>query len=187
MTLEVIAEKEKSKAEDLTPIQKMVRACIQCGTCTGSCPNAFAMDVTPRAMWRRVLAGDVEAVFESRTFVLCSACYTCTLRCPRGLPLTDAIFALKQMAARQGRDRHRSSVLFYKAFMKSVQKHGRVSETEFMLRYFVSMKNPLLPFEFAPLGMRLLGKGILPLSVPVKGNPRLATLFRKVSELEDAK
>jgi heterodisulfide reductase subunit C2 len=187
MTREAFAEEEKEKAEELAPIQEMVRACIQCGTCTGSCPNAYAMDITPRAMWRRVLAGDLEGVFDSRTFVLCSACYTCTLRCPRGLPLTEAVFALKQMAARRGGDRHRASTLFYKAFMKSVEKHGRVQETEFMLRYFVSMKNPLLPFEFAPLGMKFLSKGILSPGIPIKGNPRLAKLFRKASELEDAK
>ena len=187
MTREALVEEEKNKAEDLSPIQAMVRACIQCGTCTGSCPNAYAMDITPRAMWRRVLAGDLEGVFKSRTFVLCSACYTCTLRCPRGLPLTDAVFALKQMAARQGRDRHRSSILFYKAFMKSVRKHGRVHETEFMLRYFVSMKNPLLPFEFASLGIKLIGKGILSPGIPVKGNPRLTPVFQKALELEETK
>ena len=58
MTREELVGKKKNKSEDLAPIQKMVRACIQCGTCTGSCPNAYAMDITPRAMWRRVLADD---------------------------------------------------------------------------------------------------------------------------------
>jgi len=34
--------------DSLATIRNMVSACIQCGTCTGSCPNAFAMDLTPR-------------------------------------------------------------------------------------------------------------------------------------------
>ncbi|MCP4680860.1 MAG: heterodisulfide reductase, partial [Desulfobacterales bacterium] len=47
----------------LQPVQDMVNACIQCGTCTGSCPNAFAMDSTPRKMWRMVLSGRADDIF----------------------------------------------------------------------------------------------------------------------------
>ena len=61
--------------DDLAPIRDMVQACIQCGTCTGSCPNAFAMDRTPRQMWRLVLTDRQESIFSSQTFSLCSACY----------------------------------------------------------------------------------------------------------------
>ena len=43
--------------EGLAAVREMVQACIQCGTCTGSCPNEFAMDVTPRRLWRLVLTG----------------------------------------------------------------------------------------------------------------------------------
>ena len=85
-------------ANVLAPIQEMVRACIQCGTCTASCPNEFAMDHTPRKLWRLVLMGLTEQIFQSKTFVLCSNCYCCTLRCPRGLPLTEAMEALKGIA-----------------------------------------------------------------------------------------
>jgi len=31
----------------LNRVKEMVQACIQCGTCTASCPNAFAMDHPP--------------------------------------------------------------------------------------------------------------------------------------------
>ena len=46
-----------SQPDELASVKEMVRACIQCGTCTGSCPNAFAMDYTPRHLWRMVLMG----------------------------------------------------------------------------------------------------------------------------------
>ena len=131
----------------LSDVRRMVAACIQCGTCTGSCPNEFAMDVTPRKLWRLVLTGQVDAVFQSRTFSLCSACYYCTLRCPRGLPLTEAMSALKQIAAREGMVQHRQGILFYRSFLESVRRHGRVREMEFMTLYFNGMKNPLLPFD----------------------------------------
>jgi heterodisulfide reductase subunit C len=170
---------------DLEAIREMVQACIQCGTCTASCPNEFAMDLTPRRLWRMVLMNRSEAVFASRTFTLCSNCYTCTLRCPRGLPLTDAMSALKQIASRLNLKKYRASSYFYQAFISSVRRHGRVREIEFMTLYFSRLKNPLLPFRFAPLGMKLLAKGKLPLQMPSKGTGKLEALFTKVEALEN--
>jgi heterodisulfide reductase subunit C2 len=171
---------------ELEPVQEMIRACIQCGTCTGSCPNAFAMDCTPRQLWRLVMLGQVEAVFESRTFMLCSACYTCTLRCPRGLLLTEAMHALKQIAARKHFKRYRSSTAFYRNFIESVRRHGRVNEFEFMAFYFAEMKNPLLPLRYTPLGLRLLAKGKVSPKLPLRRSRLLETIFRKVATMEDS-
>jgi heterodisulfide reductase subunit C len=177
-------EEAKPPEDDLAPVREMVQACIQCGTCTGSCPNAFAMDRTPRQMWRLVLTGRREAVFTSQTFSLCSACYYCTLRCPRGLSLTEAIGRLKQIAAGEDRPLYKKSVRFYLSFIDSVRRHGRVRETEFMTLYFLSMKNPFLPLKFSSLGLRLLGKGKVSLQVPSRGKRPLEAIFRKVAELE---
>ncbi|MCF8081249.1 MAG: 4Fe-4S dicluster domain-containing protein [Desulfobacterales bacterium] len=174
-------------ADDLAPVQELVLACIQCGTCTGSCPNAFAMDRTPRQMWRLVLTGRKEAIFTSQTFSLCSACYQCTLRCPRGLPLTEAIGLLKQIAARNRLPLYKKSCLFYESFLSSVRRHGKVREMEFMTLYFLSMKNPFLPLKFSSLGMRLLGKGKVSLQVPSRGKRPLEALFQKVAEMEAEK
>ncbi len=180
-------EKVENSGDDLAPIQEMVQACIQCGTCTGSCPNAFAMDRTPRHMWRLVLTGRKEEIFSSQTFALCSTCYTCTLRCPRGLPLTEAIGRLKQVAARERISLYKKSVRFYESFISSVRRHGRVREMEFMTLYFMSMKNPFLPLKFSGLGMRLMGKGKVSVQIPSRGKRPLEGLFRKVEELEAGK
>jgi heterodisulfide reductase subunit C len=175
----------KHKTSDtLFEIRKMVNACIQCGTCTGSCPNAFGMDFTPRYLWRLVLTEQKEEIFKSRTFGLCSACYYCTLRCPRGLPLTEAMSALKQIAARENPDFYRRSVLFYKNFMDSVRRYGRVREAEFMTLYFVELKNPLVPFQFAHLGIKLMLKKKISVRFPSRGNHQLESIFRKVKEME---
>jgi heterodisulfide reductase subunit C2 len=169
----------------LGPVRKMLRACMQCGTCTGSCPNAAAMDVSPRYMWRLVLMGDAAQVFQTTTFALCSTCYTCTLRCPRGLLLTDAMSALKQIAVSEKLGRYKSSNLFYGAFMESVRRHGRVREMEFMTLYFISMRNPMVPLKFTPLGMRLMAKRKIAIEFPSKGTGRLDALFRRAESLED--
>jgi heterodisulfide reductase subunit C len=188
LQLERVEKEKQSVAEydSLAPIQDMLRACIQCGTCTGSCPNAFAMDHTPRQMWRMVLMGQKQALFKTKTFVLCSACYTCSLRCPRGLPLTEAMGALKQIAAREDLLPYKQSTRFYKSFMQSVRRHGRVREMEFMTLYFAAMKNPVIPFRFANLGLKLMAKGKVSLHIfPKREHSNLETIFRKVQELED--
>lgn len=169
----------------LDEIKTMVQACIQCGTCSASCPNEFAMDLTPRRLWRLVLMGRAETVFSSKTFDLCSNCYTCTLRCPRGLPLTEAMAALKQAASQMGLKRYRPSTLFYRDFMESVRRHGRVREMEFMTLYFTHMKKPLLPLRFAPLGIRLVAKGKVGLQLPSKGKGKLDALFKNVEAIEN--
>lgn len=168
----------------LDHIRKMIRTCIQCGTCSGSCPNEFAMDHTPRRLWRMVMMGREAEIFRSRTFDLCSSCYTCTLRCPRGLPLTEAMAALKQAAFRQGLAPYRQSKLFYQSFLQSVRNHGRVREMEFMTFYFTRLRHPLAPFRYAPLGIRLMRKGKLGLQVPSKGSGKLEAIFRKTEEIE---
>ena len=175
---------DRPERDPLDSIREMVLPCIQCGTCTGSCPNAFAMDKTPRRMWRMVLMGETDAIFNSRTFILCSSCYYCTLRCPRGLPLTDAMNALKQIAARNNLAKYKPSILFYKKFIESVRRHGRVREMEFMTLYFGALKSPLVPFKFAPLGVKLLQKGKVSFQVPSKGTAPQEKLFQKVMELE---
>jgi heterodisulfide reductase subunit C len=170
--------------DSLDHVQGLVQACIQCGTCTGSCPNAFAMDLTPRRLWRMVVMGEKEQIFQSKTFTLCSACYTCTLRCPRGLELTEAMGALKQIAFREKLVKYRPSTLFYKNFMDSVRRHGRVREMEFMSLYFASMKNPFIPLRFAPLGMKLMTKGKVSIRIPTRGKRPLESIFRNVHRIE---
>lgn len=173
-------------AKALLAVQDMVRACMQCGTCSGSCPNAFAMDLTPRQMWRMLLFGLTHEVLHSRTFWLCSACYTCTLRCPRGLPLTSAMAALKRLAAAEPDQASHKKALFYAEFMHNVEKRGRVRETELMLHYFLGMHDPLLPFKYTPLGLKLLRKGKLHLGgAPGEGHlSDLGPLFAKVRSME---
>ena len=188
--MEQLAAKEVNEAKPppsdvLAPVQEMVRACIQCGTCTASCPNEFAMDRTPRKLWRMVLMGLKNQIFQSKTFTLCSNCYYCTLRCPRGLPLTEAMDALKQIAARENLAKYRQSTLFYKNFLRSVRRHGRVNEMEFMAFYFAALRNLFIPLRYAPLGARLMLKRKVSVVVPLTARRPLEAIFRKVEAMED--
>lgn len=172
--------------DEMVELKKTLGTCIQCGTCTGSCPNSDEMDFVPRKLWRMVLMDRIDSILDSRTFTLCSSCYLCTLRCPRGLPLTDAMAVLKAVALRRDIKKHRESTRFYASFMESVRRHGRVREGEFMGLYFLSMKNPLLPFRFASLGIKLMGKNKVPLELPAKaGSGNLEGLFKAVAQIEE--
>lgn len=168
----------------LSRMRTAVQACIQCGTCTGSCPNAFAMDRTPRQLWRLLLLGEMVEIFHSQTFILCSACYLCTLRCPRGLPLTELMAGLKAEAAKRGIGCHRSSSLFYDSFLANVRRHGRVREMALMTRYFTRLGRLGPPLANMGLGRRLMRKGKLKPSWPQKSSAKLDQLFACVAALE---
>ncbi|MCU0572460.1 MAG: 4Fe-4S dicluster domain-containing protein [Syntrophobacteraceae bacterium] len=175
-----------SHAEDtLSSVWTKVRACMQCGTCTGSCVNAHAMDLTPRELWRMVQLGLKDEIFASKTFWLCSSCYYCTLRCPRGLPLTETMGALKRLATAEGILKEKRSPRFYRSFMETVRRYGRVREMEMMARYFLALKSPITPLAFTPLGIRLMAKGkVAPRMPSFSGRGKLDALYRKVKEVE---
>lgn len=90
---------DRTLAQRVTPgrWEKML-ACIQCGTCSASCPTAYAMDHTPRQLWQMVRLGLEAEVLTSRTFWLCTVCNSCQVRCPRGIPITETMVALKEYA-----------------------------------------------------------------------------------------
>ncbi len=175
---------EHAAVDPMYSIREHIRACMQCGTCTGSCANSFAMDATPRQLWRMVQLGLVDEIFKSKTFSLCSSCYFCTLRCPRGLPLTVTIHALKQLAVARG-TAEKKGARFYRTFLDTVRRYGRVREMELMTRYFLAMKNPILPLSFTPLGMKLMIKGKISPEMPKLFGPgKLDGIYSKVEELE---
>ena len=79
-----------------------IRNCIQCGSCTGSCPVAHAMDITPRQIVALFRAGFLEEILRSRAIWICASCYACTVRCPEGIRVTDNLYALKRLAEQKG-------------------------------------------------------------------------------------
>jgi heterodisulfide reductase subunit C len=162
----------------LTPAGETLRNCMQCGS--------YAMDYTPRQLWHMARLGLRDEVLTSRTLWLCSTCYSCTLRCPRDLPLTETIGTLKRLAVEQGIQQHKESRNFYRAFMETVRRYGRTDEIEIMIRYFLST-NPLLALDYAPLAVTMLRKRKVNLQVPkIAGQGKLDRLFQKVEELESA-
>lgn len=78
-----------------------LRACINCGTCTGGCPSGRRTAYRTRSAIRRALMGD-ESVLQDIDIWLCSTCYYCYERCPRNIPVTDMIIKLRNIAVEEG-------------------------------------------------------------------------------------
>jgi heterodisulfide reductase subunit C len=87
-----------------------INSCIQCGTCTASCPSGRRTAFRTRQLIRRALLGLRESVLSDKDLWLCTTCYTCLERCPRGVDPTDVILAMRTMAVQSGHmlDRHKT-------------------------------------------------------------------------------
>jgi heterodisulfide reductase subunit C len=177
-------KRDTAFADDLAPEGSLVHRCIQCGTCTASCPASAAMDLSPRRMWRMVQLGLTDEVLHSKTMWLCSLCYQCQVRCPRGIPLTELITRLKEVALERGTVRWPESRGFYRAFAGVIRRYGRMREMEFMMRYFLTSA-PLRALGYIKLGVTLLLRGKVSPELPqLLGPGRLDSLFQRVAELE---
>ena len=53
-----------------------------------------------------------------------------------------------------------------------------------MTNYFAALKNPLTPFRFASLGIKLMARGKVSVKWPWKARLPLEKIFQKVNELE---
>ncbi len=112
--------------------------CIQCGTCTASCPVSYAMDVTPRQIIGMFRAGAIEELLQSRSVWICASCYHCTLRCPAQIQITDLIYALKRIAIEEEIFPKKFPVhVMSETFTDNVKRYGRNYEVGLLLRYFL--------------------------------------------------
>ena len=77
--------------------------CFSCATCSAGCPvRKVFPDYDPRRILRMILLGRGEELLASPLPWLCSTCYACQERCPQGIPVTDLLVALRNLASRTG-------------------------------------------------------------------------------------
>ncbi len=146
---------------ELAKIVELVSVCYQCGTCTASCPvvPAGGMDYTPRIIMRMLQAGMEDQVLASETIWTCATCYSCAVRCPRDIDITDVMFRLRNLALIRGYPARsgvaRRGRIYNTDFMKIVRRLGRMYELELVLRYH--LKADLLGLiGMVPAGVKML-------------------------------
>lgn len=153
-----------------------IKTCIQCGTCSASCPDAHLMDKSPRKLIRLVCLGMKDEALESRSIWLCTSCLLCTVRCPRGIRPKALMSALKQIGEEE--DLKNSDMAYDVQFMRQIFECGRVSEFYVSAPYFLSY--PQSAAHHVTLGFELISKGKLDISRDcIQGIDEIKRIFKK--------
>jgi heterodisulfide reductase subunit C len=164
-----------------------VNVCFQCRKCSAGCPLAFAMDLFPDQIIRLALLGQEDEVLSSRTIWVCSACETCTTRCPNGIDIAGVMDWLKGEAVRLGNAIAEENVAsFHRFFLESLlAAGGRLPEARLMRRYtlYNLKRQPDLGKikENLSLGWKLWKRRRVRLVGPpaLRGRGEIKELFRK--------
>ncbi len=134
--------------------------CIQCGTCSASCPLTDHMDYAPRKLFALIRDGHMEEVLRSNTPWYCVSCYRCVVRCPQQIPVTDLMYALKEMAWEHNLlPSVPNEPDLYRAFGNVVERYGRITEPLVMAGY--GSRHPRDLLSSFPVAIRLLLRGRL--------------------------
>lgn len=147
---------------DRIPGGELLNRCIQCGTCSGSCPVTYAMDYSPRQVIAMFRAGAIEPLLRSRTIWICASCYHCTARCPANIKITDLLYALKRIAIEKKVLPKKFPVYaLSENFADMVKRYGRNFETGLLLGFYLKTA-PLGLLKMAPDGFALWRRGRIP-------------------------
>ena len=175
-----------TEAKDVEFKQEVLRlagpemlTCIQCGTCSASCPTAHLMNPSIRKLVKLCLEGRKEEALHNETLWLCPSCLLCTVRCPRGIRPKAVVSALKDIAEREGvRGRDASYEEF---FLKQIKNYGRIAElpltAEFLLVY------PQAAVQSMQMGLELISKGKIGARVDrIEGRDEVKRIVEKLRE-----
>ena len=155
--------------------------CIQCGTCSGTCPVAGFMDATPRRLIAMIRADRKEQVLKSNTYWYCASCYQCTVRCPRGIDIAEMMYALKRYSMWKGS--HQKDLIgptFSETFVQTIMRSGRSYEPVLATTYlFTYGFQEMLQEAATATGLML--KGRMPLLPPrIKRLENFKRMVRKI-------
>jgi len=161
-----------------------VRVCIQCGTCTASCPSATRWEYTPSGVIAMIRAGMRDEVLSSSSMWHCLSCYYCTVRCPRNVKPTELFHILEGLANQSGfRVRGTRTPAMYRSFVSSIKSNGQVHEFGMMLRYYLTT-NPLAALKLLPMSLQMFFHKRMPLlPEKVKGRDDLSKIIQKFREV----
>jgi heterodisulfide reductase subunit C len=143
-----------------------LKTCIQCGTCSATCPSAPFMDYTPRRLIGLINANYKDEVLGSSTFWYCASCYHCTVRCPREIDIAELMYALKRYS--MWKNQYKQGLIgpvFSETFVKTIINSGRSYEPVLATTYLFTMGMQEFITE-AQTATGLMLKGRLPILPP---------------------
>ncbi|MCU7943814.1 MAG: 4Fe-4S dicluster domain-containing protein [Candidatus Thiodiazotropha sp. (ex Cardiolucina cf. quadrata)] len=114
-----------------------VKMCMQCGVCSGSCPLGKHWDHPPQEIFMMIRANKREEVLSTDSMWMCTSCYNCIARCPRGLPITHIMHGLAVYSKRLGlTQKKQPTAEFSQIFWDNLMKKGRVNELKLGLSMY---------------------------------------------------
>lgn len=151
------------------PNTSNLMACLNCGTCTASCPSSDFMEFGPRAMIRGIITGDVEDVRRSPDPWKCVQCFMCDIKCPRDVRPVYVMRALKEIAMEENNVPEIKNLVskekkLQKIFVKQIKKSGRISEFHTAVDY----KGLIGSAKEMDLGLELLLTGRIKIKNVIK-------------------
>lgn len=169
--------KEKSFSDEIS-------RCIQCGTCSSSCPMATYMDYPPRKIIAMVKHGFKDEVLKSFTPWLCSSCYSCQVRCPANIKITDIMYTLKREAIEAKTYPTKFPIpALAQEMHKLIAKNGRSSELWLVVNMYIRLKDPIGPLKYTSIGINLMKTGRMSLKKEkIKNIKQFHSLLKAVSE-----
>jgi heterodisulfide reductase subunit C len=78
--------------------------CMQCGTCSGTCPMRDDLDIPPRRIVLMTHLGLQEELEDAKTVWMCASCHKCEAMCPRDIDLPKVMEAVRQVMLRDNVD-----------------------------------------------------------------------------------
>jgi len=146
---------EDFKQEVLRLAGREVLSCIQCGTCSASCPTAKLMNPSIRRLIKLCLEGRKDEALHNDTLWLCTSCLLCTVRCPRGIRPKAVVSALKDIAERDGvRIRDAS---YEELFLGQIKDYGRIAELPLTAEFLLVSPESIV--QSMQMGLELLPRG----------------------------
>jgi quinone-modifying oxidoreductase subunit QmoC len=145
------------------------------------------MDYTPRRLIAMTRAGLREDVLRSFTIWVCTSCYSCTVECPKQIPITEVMHALKRISVRESMYPKRfTTPVMVREFVESIERRGRSTESWISMRLYLKT-DPMQLLKYAPLGRRLVRRGRLSVRrEKVRRPAELRRLLREVERVTDA-
>jgi heterodisulfide reductase subunit C len=157
------ADPEWAKHVAARPGCEELFSCLQCGTCSGTCPLSIYMDFGPRRIIGLVREGFREEALSCQTIWLCASCYSCAVHCPRQIRITDLMYSLKREAVQAKLYPRRFPIpVLAQEFYSLVASRGRSSEFWLVLRMALRT-NPLQLLTMFGTGWQLIRTGRLSL------------------------
>jgi heterodisulfide reductase subunit C len=104
----VTVSPKRSRSEFVKKVKELsgqnLQVCYQCGMCSGNCPAAANMDISPRRIIELARLGLEEEIANSKTVWVCASCLACAVNCPRGFDLAKVMEAIRLLTLRKNID-----------------------------------------------------------------------------------